>query len=381
MSSVGRAGVRILDCEGQFQIDNFRESCTFTTFTNRPGFLDDRAIYAIRSGRILGVGNYEFGVTVSWCVEKGTTDICEASNFGIHLRRIDDGKDDLVAKCDVELINADASRSLKATINYKGMSANCERGWGPRNPNLKHFLGLKLDQVFKAENGWLHDGTLKIACKLSVLFDDQSCTAETTKPSLHVEACNDLGALFASQAHADLTINILGKEIRAHSQVLIARSPVFAAMFSSHMKESQDRRVEVGEDLDGEAMNSMIQFLYTANIDPEILNSDSAALNVMKAAHRYQVNSLVTMCVQSLTTRLDIETVSDWLQIAELISCDSFKAACLDFIRSHIADVQATESYAALASKCPSLLAEILAMLFPPAKRQRTGEANTEIAK
>mmetsp|Transcript_85953 Transcript_85953/g.152277 ORF Transcript_85953/g.152277 Transcript_85953/m.152277 type:complete len:384 (+) Transcript_85953:64-1215(+) len=379
MSSLECVGLQIVESQGHFHIDNFRDTLAFKTITGKPWVKRNaRDVNEITSGPILAVGTFKFHVRVSWCVKEGQRKTCNDSKLGIHLWTVLKMQETCVIKGQLELINVDGSCNACCEFGPMDMSGSHAIGWGPGNPAgaAQSFKGLTLDQVLNSDNGWLHNGKLKIHCKLSLMLGDQTSTAEATKPNTQLEVCNDLGALFASQAHTDVIFNVSGKEIRAHSQVLIARSPVFAAMFSLPMRESQGRHVSV-EDLDGEAMNSMVQFLYSGNIKPELLTNDPLTIDIMKAAHRYQVNSLLTMCVQALSTRLNIETVCDWLQIADMIACSSFKTACLDFIRSHIADVQATESYGVLTSKCPALLAEILAMLFPPAKRQKTDEGKS----
>merc|ERR1712194_227239 len=150
-----------------------------------------------------------------------------------------------------------------------------------------------------------------------------------------------------------------------------ARSSVFAATFSAPMRESVERVIVI-EDLDVAVVRAMIGFLYTGEIDANVLKSDDAILGILEGAHRYNIPSLEKLCVQSLGGRLNVDVAAEWFHIADLIGNLDFRTRCLNFIRGHVAEVQGTDKYAEFIVQRPALLAEILASLFPPVKRQRT---------
>ena len=61
---------------------------------------------------------------------------------------------------------------------------------------------------------------------------------------------------------ADVTFVVKGEAIRAHSQILLARSDVFASELLGGMQESISKEIVV-EDCEGEIFKAMLQFLYT----------------------------------------------------------------------------------------------------------------------
>ena len=68
---------------------------------------------------------------------------------------------------------------------------------------------------------------------------------------------------------------------------------------------------------------------------------------------------------------MSVGTVSEWFHVADLIDETGFRTTCLGFLREHISEVQGTENFEKFIGKKPELLKEILAALFPPAKRKR----------
>merc|ERR1712039_20152 len=147
-------------------------------------------------------------------------------------------------------------------------------------------------------------------------------------------------------------------------------------MLTSPMREGKSREITI-DDLDGAAVKATIAFLYSGEVDSALMTDDDATLNILTVAHRYNVPSLVDMCVQALVSRIDVSTVAEWFHVADLIGSVTFRARCLEFIRLHISQVQATEKYAQFIRKRPALLDEILASLFPPAKRRKVDQVGT----
>merc|ERR1712118_223996 len=93
-------------------------------------------------------------------------------------------------------------------------------------------------------------------------------------------------------------------------------------------------------------MGAVIAFMYTGQIDEDLLKADADTLGILEAAHRYDVSSLVDVCVQSLIARLDVSTVAEYFHVADLIGDAVLKTSCLNFMRLNITEVQATDTFA-----------------------------------
>jgi len=184
-----------------------------------------------------------------------------------------------------------------------------------------------------------------------------------------------LGKLLDSGQFSDVVMHVGQEEISAHSAILAARSPVFQAMWSSGMREQQQKEV-IMRDLDPLAIRRMLRFMYTGTLDPR-LEKDSEAIALLEAAHQYDIASLVDLCVSTLSSWLTEENAAEYLMIAEHAGLEGFRRRCLDFItnsHSRVAEVQTTEAFSRLTEKRPHLAIEILAKAIPPAKRMRTSE-------
>jgi len=182
-----------------------------------------------------------------------------------------------------------------------------------------------------------------------------------------------LGALLDSGRFADVVVRLGQEEIKAHSAILAARSPVFEAMWSSGMREQQQKEVVI-KDLDPTAVRRMLRFMYTGALEVK-LEKDSEAIALLEVAHQYDVASLVELCVTTLSSWLTEDKAAEYLMIAEHAGLEFFRKRCLEFITSshtRVAEVQATEAFTRLAEKRPHLAVEILAKAIPPAKRSRS---------
>ena len=77
----------------------------------------------------------------------------------------------------------------------------------------------------------------------------------------------DWTALYDSGDHSDVVLLVGGREFCAHKLVLIARSPVFAAMFSHDWNERNNGLVEINDDLpDPDVFDAFLRFLYTGQV-------------------------------------------------------------------------------------------------------------------
>jgi len=76
----------------------------------------------------------------------------------------------------------------------------------------------------------------------------------------------------------------------AHRSLLSARSPVFASMFASGMKETKTGKVCI-EDVDPTTFQQFLKFLYTGTFEPSSMDQD-----LFEVADKYQVETLMELC-------------------------------------------------------------------------------------
>ena len=88
----------------------------------------------------------------------------------------------------------------------------------------------------------------------------------------------------------------------AHRFILSARSPVFAAMFTSDMLESKTGRVEI-KNVDVNLFKHFLKFIYTGKLETSARNLDLLAL-----ADKYEIETLRELC-QTATKEVDIQEI------------------------------------------------------------------------
>ena len=107
----------------------------------------------------------------------------------------------------------------------------------------------------------------------------------------------NLSELLENGLFTDIKFIFKDEHIAAHSVIIAASSPVFAAMFEGErFKEGQTRTVNV-EDIDSRVFRKLLQFLYSgiSTKDPsDVLQA------LYSAADKYQVDALKEICEEFL---------------------------------------------------------------------------------
>jgi len=185
----------------------------------------------------------------------------------------------------------------------------------------------------------------------------------------------DLGCAFGSESFSDLTIVVGHDRIRAHCVVLAARSKVFAAMLSSPMKEAATKEV-VLQDIEMPVLKELLRFIYTGEVDKSaVMAKTGIAMDLLFAAHRFELLPLVRFCEKTLGSKLEDDTVVDVLEVAVTLGCSTLKQACLDHVVKNAVAIQSRASFKDMAAKNPALMLEVFAAVAgaPASKRRKTG--------
>lgn len=383
--SKARLGLHLQEVSGQLEIANFPAVCALTERAfNCDAKEESREIH---SPPLMNAGKIQFGVCVAWTLNSNGA-IDKSSKFGVFVKRLDKTKE----VCSVlikgmQVVNRGEVKHLTLTDQfYSAVNQDQSRGWSPTFGDKVGIQGLNMLCLLNEEKGWLHEGTLKVTCQLSVGHGTLKCLGRPAEPDPHSEVCEALGSLLRNGHFGDIRIKLKDESISVHSQILAARSDVFAAMLSTQMRESVEKEVDL-TDLEASAVKAMIRYLYTGATDASIFEGDDEVIGLLHAAHRFDVSSLVGRCMHSLAERLSVCNVLQRLEVADLLACTALRSACLQFIIEHIAEVQATQAFPTWGTGHPALLMEILAALAPPvrtaqavpAKRQRvSGKGHRE---
>jgi BTB/POZ domain len=128
----------------------------------------------------------------------------------------------------------------------------------------------------------------------------------------------DMRLTLESDAFKDVKFVVGNKEISAHKVILSSRNEVFKKMFESQMKEAKNNIIVVS-DIDFDTFKELLGFIYTGKVSE---NFSVLALELLSAAHLYQIEDLKKMCVNEISKNLTEDNAAGILRYAKLYDCD-----------------------------------------------------------
>ncbi|GBN45692.1 TD and POZ domain-containing protein 1-like [Araneus ventricosus] len=232
---------------------------------------------------------------------------------------------------------------------------------------------IKKNKLLSCKNLLLPNDTLSLKCdfalSLGKVTDETSVisysedVASLVKEFDYLPTClkvesgsdtdlkTDLKSILDSGTLFDVSLQIGSEVIRAHKNILSARSPVFRAMFTKDMQEATNNTVAI-EDLSVETVLKLLLYMYTDTIH------DCQWENLKElyfASDKYEVLSLKKKCVPLMKTNLSISNVCDALVLSDLHQDRDLKTAAIDFISEYDSAFFASEEWKELEKNNSSL--------------------------
>jgi len=171
-----------------------------------------------------------------------------------------------------------------------------------------------------------------------------------TKEELTSSLSQNLEQLFNNRKETDVSFIIKGKEIKAHKAILLARSPVFAAMMESGMKESIENRIKIN-DITPDTFEALLRFVYTDRVDLGRLDVQ----DLLVAANKYMLPLLKLECQKNLSERLTTGNCAEMLALADLHNCVHLKKSAVNWIIRNRDGVMQSEGWKDLKQSRPDL--------------------------
>ncbi|KAJ8680723.1 hypothetical protein QAD02_016510 [Eretmocerus hayati] len=145
-----------------------------------------------------------------------------------------------------------------------------------------------------------------------------------SNPCIAKEECH-LGELLYSmlgKSKLDDHISlVVGTEIfQAHRDILMNKSLVFKAMFSTDMVESRKDLVRIN-DFEPHIVQEMLYYMYTTNVQ----NMSQNVYELFKIAHQYDIPGLCKKCEGYLESNISDSTLIDTLKIAKRYSLENLQ--------------------------------------------------------
>mmetsp|Transcript_67423 Transcript_67423/g.181385 ORF Transcript_67423/g.181385 Transcript_67423/m.181385 type:complete len:379 (-) Transcript_67423:277-1413(-) len=332
-------------------------------FKNNAGFCEANVI---RSKQIIRCGLRGFRFGVAWRLDKDLN-VTDESTLGLFVEEFSRG--------------GVIAAAIEMTLKNTGSGASISKVWPMRrypapfcaliDKPFEAGLGgiVKLRDLLRKENGFLHDGALVATYKIQCATQGSGIELRD-KSQVELQRLQGMSAhfekLFDTGRHADVALRMGSSTIEAHSVILSARSPVFDAMWSHEMSEKRTKCVDIG-DLDVASVRDMVKFMYTGKLVTELKNDDMTVAS-LKTAHRYEVADLVEECIQALINNLTEALALDRLMVADLLGNAALKSSCLDFIiasSDRMVAIQKLPEFQESARACPHLMVDLWSAAFP----------------
>ena len=187
---------------------------------------------------------------------------------------------------------------------------------------------------------YLRDEALTLQFQATLTYDEIYCRHTGSIVGNIVNNYNRIE--FDDESFTDSTIRVQNKILKVHKVILASASEVFHKM----LVDSSNNAIEVS-DVDFEDVSDILAYIYTS-IAPNIRSRTS---EILIAADRYGLRSLVSECVYELQQRFTSAIVAKSLCLAGNLTSYGhhlLKTACTDFIKLNFMSVYASQTYGRL---------------------------------
>ena len=131
-----------------------------------------------------------------------------------------------------------------------------------------------------------------------------------------------------------------GGSVSAHRAIVAAGSPVFHAMLYGNTKEKNENEIPLPI-VDSCTLKQLLRFIYTGQVQ----TSCDDCLNLLHAAHYFDVSLLEIECAEMIAGSLDKHNYSKLATIASQQQFDFLHKQCLQFLETNISKIIGHEEF------------------------------------
>ena len=172
-----------------------------------------------------------------------------------------------------------------------------------------------------------------------------------TKYDDQLQIIRGLKSLLKDPKHSDLVLVCEGEKIAAHKAILACRSPVLDRMLQTCMKEGQTGEIII-EDMAPGTLRMLLEFVYTGTVD----DITEGLEEVLYAADKYEMISLVDVCVENMKESASPENILTFWKSAERHSLQHLKQFIIQKIRSEKQEFISSSIFMEDVKNCQTLL-------------------------
>lgn len=247
------------------------------------------------------------------------------------------------------------------------------------------LFGLTHEELLSSE--WIHQDTMTVKFELEIRTKayPETCVKDALPDIIpSTLSANLLGSLEDGKC-SDITFIVQGHQIKAHSQILSARSEYFHKVFTGGLRESISKEVVI-DDCDVESFKALLSFLYSDDFSHiELVIKTASTLNdgcqqdqskakestneadtysalllsMLALSHKYQITRLQSWCEHKLSSCLSVTSVCLVLQQAHLLETKQLERECYKLIKSNLPAVLATSAYVKMLKEWPEVALKI----------------------
>ncbi|XP_057319167.1 speckle-type POZ protein-like [Microplitis mediator] len=195
----------------------------------------------------------------------------------------------------------------------------------------KMCYSLNKKSLLTGKDTYLPGNTLTVCLDLTVYGTSITTSTKVLLNAPKHPMAHDFTELYNSRIGCDVIINVGDTNFEAHKIILMARSPVLAAMFSHEMIEKKDNKISI-PDITPEIFEKVLEYIYT----DEVSGLAEIADDLLEAADKYQLLSLKNICQESLRETLNLENAFKLMTLADRHSAEPLLESITDFLVTNI---------------------------------------------
>uniref|UniRef100_A0A914Y639 BTB domain-containing protein n=1 Tax=Panagrolaimus superbus TaxID=310955 RepID=A0A914Y639_9BILA len=176
--------------------------------------------------------------------------------------------------------------------------------------------------LFESKNKYFRNG--KLTFQLRGTLKCELCLIEQ----------ESLAQIFFKKEDKDFVIQVDDKEIKAHKLILRERSPVFAAMFDSGMKEAQESKVKI-EGFSYDTVQMAINSCYDME---KLWYSTNDLLLLLKFSDVYDIAHFKNSVQQRLVMKLAPDNVCSIAHASVETNADKLRLCCMNYLLKCLKD-------------------------------------------
>ncbi|XP_033998025.1 kelch repeat and BTB domain-containing protein 4 [Trematomus bernacchii] len=139
---------------------------------------------------------------------------------------------------------------------------------------------------------------------------------------------------------ADVTINVDSKEFQLHRLVLSAQSSFFRSMFTSNLKESHNRSIEL-KDVSATVFQLLVDYIYHGTIKLRV----EELQDTYEMSDMYQLTALFEECSRFLSRTVEVNNCLQVMWLADRHSDQELYTAAKHCAKIHLAQLHQTEEF------------------------------------